>query len=154
MVESGNVNFIVKAAELRGKADGILRGGFFSNMFSSKQDRKDDAKELYQQAANCYKHARDHKQAIDMYLKCVECEADDGFKANYFKEAALVIKQHDTHRYLEFIKQAIKLYQLSGRMSQACSMCKDCAEKLEEDYNYEQAREFFEQAANLYEIDN
>lgn len=33
-------------------------------------------------------------------------------------------------------------------------MCKDCAEKLEEDYNYEQARDFFEQAASLYEIDN
>ena len=39
-------------------------------------------------------------------------------------------------------------------MSQACSMCKDCADKLEEDYNYEQAREFYEQAAGLYEIDN
>ena len=39
-------------------------------------------------------------------------------------------------------------------MSQACSMCKDCAEKLQEDYNYEQARDFFAQAASLYEIDN
>jgi len=33
-------------------------------------------------------------------------------------------------------------------------MCKDCAEKLQEDYNYEQARDFFAQAASLYEIDN
>lgn len=39
-------------------------------------------------------------------------------------------------------------------MSQSCSMCKDCAEHLEEAYNYEAAREFFEQAASLYEIDN
>ena len=64
-----------------------------------------------------------------MYMKCIECESDDGFKANYFKEAAMVMKQHDTHKYLELIKQAIKLYQLAGRMSQACNMCKDCAEK-------------------------
>lgn len=141
------VNFIVKAAECRSKADAALKGGFFSNMFSAKQDRKDDAKELYQQAANCYKQARQPEQAVEMYMKCIECEADDGFKANYFKEAALTLKQHDTHRYLELIKQAIKLYQVSGRMSQACSMCKDCAEKLQEDYNYEQARELFEQAA-------
>ena len=33
-------------------------------------------------------------------------------------------------------------------------MAKDCAEKLEEDYNYELARDFYEQAATLYEIDN
>ena len=33
-------------------------------------------------------------------------------------------------------------------------MAKDCAEKLEEDYNYELARDFFEQAATLYEIEN
>ena len=32
-------------------------------------------------------------------------------------------------------------------------MCKDCAEKLEEDYNYELAREFYEQAAGLYEME-
>ena len=33
-------------------------------------------------------------------------------------------------------------------------MCKDCAEKLEEDYNYELAREFYEEAAGLYEVEN
>ena len=33
-------------------------------------------------------------------------------------------------------------------------MAKDCAEKLEEDYNYELARDFYEQASALYEIEN
>lgn len=56
----------------------------------------DDAKELYQQAANCYKHAKQPENAVEMYLKCIECESDDGFKANYFKEAAFVMKQVDT----------------------------------------------------------
>lgn len=110
MVEAANVNFVVKAAELRGKADVLLKGGFFSNFFNSKQDRRDDAKELYQQAANCYKHAKDPQQALDMYIKCIECEQDDGFKAGYFKEAAMCVKQTDTHKYLELIKNAIKLY--------------------------------------------
>jgi tetratricopeptide (TPR) repeat protein len=44
MVEAANVNFVVKAAELRGKADALLKGGFFSNLLTSKQDRLDDAK--------------------------------------------------------------------------------------------------------------
>ena len=47
MVSSVGVNFVVKAAELRGKADATLKGSFFGNLFSSKSDRKDDAKELY-----------------------------------------------------------------------------------------------------------
>ena len=96
MVQAVGVNFVVKAAELRSKGDAALKGSFFGNFFASKQDRKDEAKELYQQAANCYKHAKDHKQALEMYMRCVECEADDGFKAGFFKEAAMVVKQHDS----------------------------------------------------------
>ena len=61
MVQAVGVNFVVKAAELRGKADQTLKGSFFGNFFNSKQDRRDEAKDLYQQAANCYKHAKDHK---------------------------------------------------------------------------------------------
>jgi len=89
-----------------------------------------------------------------MYMKCIECEVDDGFRASYYKEAALCMKASDTQKYLELITKAIKLYQMVGRMSQACSMAKDCADKLEEGYAYEQARDFYEEAANLYEIDN
>ena len=33
-------------------------------------------------------------------------------------------------------------------------MAKDAAEKLEEEYNYDLAREFYEEAAGLYEADN
>ena len=140
----GGANFIIKAAELRSKADTTLKGSFFGNLFAAKQDRKDDAKDLYSQAANCYKHAKDPDQAVEMYLKAIECEADDGFKANYYKEAALCMKGKDTQKYLQLITSAIKLYQMAGRMSQACNMCKDCADKLEETYDYERAREMYE----------
>ena len=50
--------------------------------------------------------------------------------------------------------QAIDLFSVSGRTSQAASLAKDCAEKLEEDYNYEDALKFFEKASQLYEIEN
>lgn len=52
------------------------------------------------------------------------------------------------------ITQAIELYSLSGRNTQSSSLAKECAEKLEEDYNYEDALRFYEKAAQLYEIDN
>ena len=39
-------------------------------------------------------------------------------------------------------------------MSQAANLSKDCAEKLEEDYNYEGALTQYLSAANLYGMDN
>ena len=89
-------NFIAKAAEFKAKGDQALKGSFFGNLFGAKKDRQDDAKDLYNQAANCFKHAREPEQAVEMYIKCIECEGDEGFKANYYKEAALTIKMHDT----------------------------------------------------------
>jgi len=59
MVQAGGSNFIAKATELKAKGDQALKGSFFGNMFGAKQDRKDDAKDLYNQAANCFKHARE-----------------------------------------------------------------------------------------------
>jgi len=32
-------------------------------------------------------------------------------------------------------------------------LCKECAEKLEEDYNYEEALKFYERASESYEMD-
>ena len=151
MVEA---NFAKKAIECREKGESTLKGGFFSRMLGSAQDRADEAKEHFVQAANCYKHCRDVESAVEMYMKAAECESEDGIKAGLYKEAALTIKASDTDRYLKLTRSAIKLFSIAGRMSQACSMAKDCAEKLEEDYNYEQARDFYEEAAKLYEIDN
>lgn len=59
----------------------------------------------------------------------------------------------DTTRYTQYARIAIQLYMMSGRNSQACSMAKDVAEKLEEDYNYEEAVVFYEEAAKMYETD-
>jgi alpha-soluble NSF attachment protein len=56
--------------------------------------------------------------------------------------------------FIKLITQAIELYSISGRNTQASGLAKECAEKLEEDYNYEDALKFYEKAAQLYEMDN
>ena len=43
---------------------------------------------------------------------------------------------------------------MAGRTSPAASLAKDCAEKLEEDFNYEESAKFYEKANELYEMDN
>jgi len=45
------------------------------------------------------------------------------------------------------VSQALELFSFGGKTSQAASMAKDCAEKLEEDFNYELAVKMYEQAA-------
>ena len=50
-----STDFKSKAIELEKRAAKTQKGSFFGNMMKGKQDRADDAKELYLQAANCYK---------------------------------------------------------------------------------------------------
>ena len=39
--------FSVKAVQLQQKAEKIQKGSFFGNLMKGRQDRNDDAKELY-----------------------------------------------------------------------------------------------------------
>ena len=75
-------------------------------------------------------------------------------KASLLNDSAKIIKTLNSKKYGEFVSQAIQLYTVSGRTSQAASLAKDAAEKAEEDYDYELAIPLFEQAANLYDMDN
>ena len=42
---------------------------------------------------------------------------------------------------------------MGSRISSAASLAKECAEKLEEDHDYEEAVKFWEKAAELYHTD-
>ena len=80
-------------------------------------------------------------------MLCLECETDPLNKANYIRDAANLVKATNSDKYLKLVGQALELFTLSGRTSQAASMARDCAEKLEEDFNYELAVKMFDQAA-------
>lgn len=110
MVELGESGFAKRAAEFKAKGEAALKGGFFSNLTKSKSDRMDEAKEYFQQAANCYKHSHNHRAAMEMYLRCAECEDQESFRANFIRDAAIIIKNQDTESYMKLIKQAIELY--------------------------------------------
>jgi len=48
MVDSGQTGFIRRGDEFRQQAAAKLKGSFFGNMMQGKEERKDQAKELYQ----------------------------------------------------------------------------------------------------------
>lgn len=95
----------------------MLKGSFFGNLMKGKADRQDEAKEFFEQAANCYKHNRDFESALEMYMLCADCEKDDQFKANYYRDGANIIKSLDTQRYVELARKAIEMFSISGRTS-------------------------------------
>ena len=43
-------------------------------------------------------------------MKCASCESDEGFKAGFYKDAAGVMKNVDTERYIALTRDAIKLF--------------------------------------------
>ena len=68
-------------------------------------------------------------------------------------EAAHCIKKVNTTKFLEFANLAINAYCMDQRISSAASLAKECAEKLEEDHDYEEAIKYFEKMAELYLTD-
>ena len=58
-----------------------------------------------------------------------------------------------TNKFLEYARTAIDKFCLSARLSQAASLAKECAEKLEEEHDYDEAILFYDKAAELYFAD-
>ena len=147
-------NFTKKAEDLYAKAEKMYKGSFFGNLMKGQQDRADDAKDLYLQAANCFKLSGDFENALKCYEKCIACEENESDSAPHYREAANCIKETDTDKYVQLTKMAIDMYSLSGRSSTGATMSRDCAQKLEEEYDYEAAAEMYAKAAQLFELDS
>jgi alpha-soluble NSF attachment protein len=65
----GKGNYVKSAKEYESSGDKKAKGSFFKNMFSSKSERLDDARDLYEKAANNYKLASEWEKAGEMYKK-------------------------------------------------------------------------------------
>lgn len=115
----------------------------------------EEARELYQQAANCYKLSKEWDDAVSAYMMCVQCTSpdDDRETGGYYQEAANCIKNVSTSKYIEYSRIAIDKFCLSTRIGQAATMSKGCAEVLELEHDYEEAIKFYEKAAELYQAD-
>ena len=105
---------------------------------------------MYLKAANCYKLNKDWENATKAYLKCADCESEEQDKAAHYLEAAHCSKKFNTSLFLNLSQKAIDAYCLSGRISSAAALAKECADKLEEDHDYEEAIKFYERSADLY----
>lgn len=151
----GGGNYLRAAQENEEKADKKAKGSFFKNMFSSKGERLDEARDLYEKAANSYKLANKWEKAGEMYKKCAECEKQtDGMAAQYIMDAVSCYKKVNSIEFLKMSESAIMLLAEEGRLNQAARLRKEVAENYEQQYEYEQAVKEYQSAAQLYEMDD
>lgn len=139
--------FRQKAVDFENQAEKVLKGSFFGNLSRSKQDRKDEAKDIFKQAANSYKLCKDYDSAVRCFQKCISCEENETDTAEFYREAAACIKETDIDQYYSYIKRAIDLYALGGRGSTGANIAKECAQILEENYDYDRSIEMYQKAA-------
>lgn len=147
-------NYLRAAQENEEKGDKKAKGSFFKNMFSSKGERLDDARDFYEKAANSYKLANKWEKAGEMYKKCADCERQtDGMPAQYIMDAMAWYKKVSSAEFLSMAEDAIRNLAEEGRINQAARLRKEVAENYEQQYEYETAAVEYEKAAQLYEME-
>jgi hypothetical protein len=91
--------------------------------------------------------AQDFNGAVKCYEAAILCEESDSDAKEHFREAGNCMRETDTDQYIYFMRKAIDLYALDSRPGTGANIAKDCASKLEEEYDFEGAIGFYQKAA-------
>ena len=105
--------YLTEAQQYRAQAEKKMSGGgagFLGKLFGgkSKEERLDEAKELFEKAANSYKLGDDFFNAGVCLDKCAEIEKlTDGQPTYYIQEALGCYKKSDPDKYASMIDSAV-----------------------------------------------
>ena len=129
--------------ELVRKAHSKLAPGFFGKMFSSKESRVDEAKDLLSNAANMYKIRKNWARAGETYeeLARLDTESGGGMAYSYYQDASHCFSFTDKIRSDQNLDRAIESCERAGKYMQAGKTAQRIANELEENFNYEKAIE-------------
>ncbi|XP_012445339.1 alpha-soluble NSF attachment protein 2 [Gossypium raimondii] len=139
---------LAKGEEFVKKAEKKLNGW---GLFSSKYE---DAADLFDKAANCFKLAKSWDKAGSTYVKLANCHLKSDSKhetAQAYVDAAHCYKKTATKEAISCLQQAVNLFCDIGRLSMAARYYKEIAELYESEQNIEQAMDYFEKAADFFQ---
>ncbi|KAG9448868.1 hypothetical protein H6P81_008833 [Aristolochia fimbriata] len=139
---------MAKGQELEMKAEKKLSGW---GLFGSKYE---DAADLYDKAANCFKLAKNWDRAGAVYIKLSSCHLKLESKheaASAYVDAANCYKKTSTQEAISCLNNAVNLFLEIGRLNMAARYCKEIGELYEQEQNFEQAMNFLERAADLFQ---
>ncbi|KAK6943405.1 hypothetical protein RJ641_024507 [Dillenia turbinata] len=139
---------IAKGEEYETKAEKKLIGW---GLFGSKYD---DAADLFEKSANCFKLAKSWNQAGLVYIKLANCYLKMDSKheaAQAYVNAANCYKKVSPKEAISCLDRAVNLHLESGKLTMAARYYKEIAELYESDQNLEQAITYFERSAEFFE---
>jgi len=146
--------------ELIAKADKKLQGGGgLMSMFSGP--KFDSAQELYQQAANAFKLAKDWQSAGDQFLRCAFCaekQNNTSEEAQFYQSAGDCYKKVNLNDAIVQYEKAVKIWSANGRFNASAKLLKSVAEAKEAegvtDDTRDKVMELYTRAADLFEMED
>ncbi|WOL04528.1 alpha-soluble NSF attachment protein [Canna indica] len=120
-------------------------------IFGSKYD---DAADLFDKAANCFKLGKNWDKAGSVYIKLANCHLKSDSKheaASAYVDAANCYKKISVQDAAQSLNQAVNLFLEIGRLNMAARYCKELGEIYEQEQNLEKAMDYFERAADLFQ---
>ncbi|KAL0905053.1 hypothetical protein M5K25_027225 [Dendrobium thyrsiflorum] len=136
-----------KGEEFERKAEKKLTGW---GIFGSKHE---DAADLYEKAANCFKLGKNWDKAGVVYTKKANCHLKSDSKheaASAYVDAANCYKKISAQDAVESLNQAVNLFLDIGRLNMAARYCKEIGDIYEQEQNLEKSMDYFERAADLF----
>jgi alpha-soluble NSF attachment protein len=148
------------AKDLVKQAEQKLKGGGFMS-FLTGGPKYDEAAELYQQAANQYKLAKEWQEASQCLIQCAFCAQSAGStsdQATYLMEAGNVLKKISTAQAVEQLEKAVAIYSAGGRFQQSGKLLMQIAEMREQecigDKGIKEVLEYYKRASDMFELDD
>ncbi|KAI3987216.1 hypothetical protein MKX01_031700 [Papaver californicum] len=139
---------LAKGEEFEKKAEKKINGWA---VFGSKYE---DAAELFDKAANCYKISKAWDKAAAVYLKLAGCHLKLDSKheaASAYVDAANSYKKISAKDAISCFDQAVNQFMEIGRFNMAARYCKEIGELYEVEQNFEKSIVYFERAADLFQ---
>lgn len=139
---------LARAEDFENKAEKKLSGW---GMFGSKFE---DAADLFDKSANCYKLAKSWDKAGSTYIKLANCHVKLESKheaASAYVDAAHCYKKTNINEAISCLDNAVNMFCDIGRISMAARYLKEIAEMCESEQNIERALVYFEKSADFYE---
>ncbi|DBA73301.1 hypothetical protein WJX77_003916 [Trebouxia sp. C0004] len=147
-------NYEHKARDMVAKADKKLKGYSFLGGMGAKYD---DAAELLESAGNNFKLAKAWRDAGETYSKLAEIHVKQDNKADAaqaYVEASKAYQRVDKSNALRCLHKAVGYYTDLGRLGMAARNLRDVAETQEKAGLKEECIEFYDKAAELFEVEN
>ncbi|XP_022750516.1 alpha-soluble NSF attachment protein 2-like [Durio zibethinus] len=139
---------LARGEELENKAEKKLSSW---GLFGSKYE---DAADLFDKAANCFKLAKSWDKAGSTYVKLANCHLKLESKheaAQAYVDAAHCYKKTATKEAISCLRQAVNMFCDIGRLSMAARYYKEIAELYESEQNIEQAIDYYEKASDFFQ---